>query len=120
LVAHDLHVSLAVAAIVAMGGAAVEAGMRALLARAPGRASEVTLVIALVVLGMTSAAGLAILVRGERPKEFLHFVYAALAFFLIPLADTLAARGSRRRRAVARLVGALVAIAVLARLFATG
>jgi hypothetical protein len=120
LFAHDLHVSFAVATVVAVGVAAVEAAVRALLARSPGRYSAATSGIALVLLGMTAAAGLAMLVRGERPKEFLHFIYAALAFAVIPLADSLVARASFRRRAVTRLLASLVTLAVLARLFATG
>jgi hypothetical protein len=34
--------------------------------------------------------GLALLLDGRRPKEWLHLVYALLAFGLVPLADSLA------------------------------
>jgi hypothetical protein len=47
-------------------------------------------------------------------------VYALLAVGLAPLADSLTARASPLRRALARLGGALVAAGVIARLFATG
>jgi hypothetical protein len=47
-------------------------------------------------------------------------VYALLALGLVPLADSLAAQASPRRRALARLGGALVAAGVIARLFAAG
>jgi hypothetical protein len=120
LFAHDLHVSLAVGSIVAISAAAIEGAGRALLDRPPGRPSAALSSIALVLLGMTSAAGLAMLVRGERPKEALHLVYAVLAFALIPLADSLTVRAPLRRGALARLVAALLALAVIARLFATG
>jgi hypothetical protein len=73
-----------------------------------------------ILLGMTIAGGLALLAGGQRPKEFLHLVYALLAFGLVPLADSLAAQASPRRRALARLGGALIAAGVIARLFATG
>jgi hypothetical protein len=115
-----MHVSLAVATIVAFGVAAIEGAGRALLGRPPSRSSAAAAAIALVLLGMTAAAGLAMLVRGERPKEFLHFVYAALAFAIVLFADSLATRGSLRRRAGARLIGALITLGVLARLLATG
>jgi len=39
---------------------------------------------------------------------------------LVPLADSLTAQASPRRRALARFLGALVAAGVIARLFATG
>ncbi len=75
---------------------------------------------AVILLGMTAAGGLALLVGGQRPKEFLHLVYALLALGLVPLGDALAAQASPRRRALARLLGGLVAAGVIARLFATG
>jgi hypothetical protein len=120
LFAHDLHVSLAVATVVAMVGAAIEAGGRAVTGRPPGRLAAAMSAILIVVVGMTAAGGLAMLVRGERPKEFLHFVYAAVAFVPIPIGDSLAAHASPRRRAAARFLTVLVALGVIARLFATG
>ncbi len=39
---------------------------------------------AVILLGMTAAGGLALLVGGQRPKEFLHLVYALLALGLVP------------------------------------
>ena len=76
---------------------------------------------AVILLGMTAAGGLALLVGGQRPKEFLHLVYALLALGLVPLADALCgAQASPPRRALARLGSGLVAAGVIARLFATG
>jgi hypothetical protein len=69
---------------------------------------------------MSIAGGLALLLGGRRPKEWLHLVYALLALALIPLADSLTVQASPRRRALARLLGALVAVGVIVRLFATG
>lgn len=60
------------------------------------------------------------LARGQRPTESLHFVYAALAFGLIPFGHSLTVHAKPRRRAGARLVSALVVLGVIARLFATG
>jgi hypothetical protein len=120
LFARDLHVSLAVASIVAVSVAAIEAAARAITGRPPARFSTAVSAVTLVLLGMTAAGGLAILVRGDRPRAFLHFVYAAAAFGLILLGDSLSARSAPRRRAGARLLAALVTLGVLARLFATG
>jgi hypothetical protein len=120
LFAHDLHVALAVATLVAMVVVAVEAALRAISGRAPGRFSGAISTIAVVAVAMTAAGGLAILTRGERPKEFLHFVYATVAFVLVPVGDSLTAAAGPRRRALARLLAALIALGVIARLFGTG
>jgi hypothetical protein len=120
LFAHDLHVTLAVGTVAALAVAAIEAGARALTGRPPGRFSAAMSAIVVIGVGVTAAGGLAMLARGERPKELLHFLYAALAFVLIPIGDSLAARASPRRRAAARFLAALVALGVVARLFGTG
>jgi hypothetical protein len=118
--AHDVHIGLAVLSIAAVALAVIEAAVRALRATPPGRLAEATSSIVVVVLGMTAAAGLAMLVRGERPSESLHLVYALLAFALIPVGDSLMASGQSRRRGLARLLAAVVTLGVVARLFATG
>lgn len=118
--AHDVHVSLAVVTVVVMAVTAIEAAVRMVTGRPPGRFSAATSTITVVVVGMTAAGGLAMLTSGKRPGEFLHFIYAAVVFALIPFGDSLAARADPRRRAVARLLAALVALGVIARLFATG
>ncbi len=118
--AHDLHVLLALASIAAMLGVAGEGAVRLVRARPPGRAAAAGSGAVAILLGMTAAGGLALLAGGQRPREFLHLVYALLAFGLVPLADSLVVQASPRRRALARLGGALVAGGVIARLFATG
>jgi len=115
-----LHVSLAVATYAIVAVAAIEAAVRVVTGRPPGRFSAAMTAITLVVVGMTAAGGLAILTRGERPREFLHFIYAVLVFALIPLGDSLTARASARGRAMTRLLAALLALIVIVRLFATG
>jgi hypothetical protein len=118
--AHDLHLLLALASLAAMALVAAEGAVRLARPRPPGRAAAAGLGAAVIVLGMAAAGGLALLLGGHRPAEWLHLVYALLAFALVPLADSLAVQASPRRRAVARLLGALVALVVIARLFATG
>jgi hypothetical protein len=118
--AHDLHLLLALASLAAMTVVAGEGAVRLVRPRPPGRAAAAVLGAAAIVLGMAAAGGLALLAGGHRPAEWLHLVYALLAFGLVPLADSLAALASPRRRALARLGGALVALGVIARLFATG
>ena len=72
------------------------------------------------VVAVTSLLGLALLVTGKGPREILHFVYAVVAFAAVPFADIVALPSGDRRRGIARLIGAIVGIAVVARSFATG
>jgi uncharacterized membrane protein len=118
--AHDLHVMLALASLAAMLGVAAEGAARLARARPPGRAAAAGSGVVAILLGMAAAGGLALLLGGQRPKEFLHLVYGLLALGLVPLADSLAAQAGPRRRALVRFLGALVAAGVIMRLFATG
>ena len=74
----------------------------------------------LLLLGLTSAAGLGLLVGGARPRELLHFVYAVVAIGAMPIAATLTGSWEPRRRAIATLAAALIALVLVLRLFATG
>jgi hypothetical protein len=118
--AHDLHATLAWTTALVMFGVGIEAGVRTVRGQRPGRVADAGLGLSLVLVGMTSAAGLAMLVRSERPSEGLHFLYAILAFGLVPIADSITSNASPRRRALARLTGAMLALGIVARLFATG
>jgi hypothetical protein len=60
------------------------------------------------------------LVRAQHPQESLHYLYAILAFGLVPVTDNIAEHGGLRTRAVWRLLGASIVLAVIVRLFATG
>lgn len=98
----------------------VDGGVRAWRCTPPGRLSERIVVVLLVVLIISIAGGLGILIGGARPAEPLHFVYAIVVLGVLPIAETLSRKSSPRRRGIATLLGALVAVIVLARLFATG
>ena len=77
-------------------------------------------VILLVMLVVAIAGGLGLLLGGGHPAQQLHFVYAIVALGVLPIADTLSKGRSTRTRGLATLVGALVALVVIARLFGTG
>jgi hypothetical protein len=118
--AHDLHISLAAATVVALLVAVAEALGRIVRGTPPSRWSAAMSAIAVVVIGMTAAGGLAMLALGQRPRESLHLVYAVVASVLVPLGDSLSVGANPRRRALARLMATLVTLGVVARLFATG
>jgi hypothetical protein len=118
--AQDLHILLTLATIGAMVVVTGEAVVRLARGRPPGRLASVGLVVVLVLVAMAAAGGLALLVGGHRPREWWHAMYAGFAFAMIPLADSVALRAGARWKALARLIGALLALEVLVRLFQTG
>ena len=73
-----------------------------------------------VLAGWECVIGLGLLVGGGQPREQLHFVYAVVALGALPVTDSLSRGFGPRARGLATLVGALVALAVIARLFGTG
>jgi hypothetical protein len=98
----------------------LEAAWRAWRRAPPGRPAERLEQLVIIALVVTVAGGLGLLVGGARPREILHFVYAILALGALAVADSIARRAGPRPRAMATLVAALVALAVIARLFQTG
>jgi hypothetical protein len=119
--AQDLHVLLGALAAIAVVAATVEGAVRAVRGRPAGAAAVRTRAAVLLAVAMTAAGGLALLAGGDRPGEWLHAVYAVLAFGLVPVADNAAAAlRSDRGEGLVRLGGGLVALVVIGRLLATG
>lgn len=119
--ARDLHVLLAIASILAVVIATIEGAVRAVRKQPAGNAAARTQNAVILATAMTGAAGVALLISGKRPHEWLHLLYAAFAFALIPMADTSAATlKTDRGRGLARFAGGLVCIIVITRLFVTG
>ena len=103
-----------------IGLVAVEAGWRAWRRSPPGDIADRLEAILLVALVIAIAGGLGLLVGGARPQELLHFVYAIVVLSALPIAGTLTKEASPRSRGLADVVGAFVALVVVARLFGTG
>lgn len=116
-----LHVVLAILTTLAVIAATVEGASRIVRNRPAGDAAWRTLLGVLISAGITALAGLALLISGEHPKEWLHLLYATLAFGLIPFADNASiSLPNNRTRGLYRVVGGLVCLIVLTRLFVTG
>jgi hypothetical protein len=98
----------------------LEAAVRALRGAPRGLAAERLERLFVLALVVTLAGGLGLLAGGGRPREILHFVYAIVALGAVAVADSISRRAGPRQRAIATLIGALVALAVIARLFQTG
>lgn len=101
--------------------ATTEGAVRVIRKTPAGNAAWRTLVAVLISAGITAVAGVALLISGEHPKEWLHLLYAALAFGIIPFADNASiSLSSNRMRGLYRVLGGLVCLIVLTRLFVTG
>jgi hypothetical protein len=83
---------------------------------------QLTLLARRILIAAASGAvvlGLLLLATGSRPKEGLHFLYAALALGVVPVTARLAAREPRRGGLYHALAGLLL-LGVLYRLTTTG
>jgi hypothetical protein len=118
--ARDLHFLLGLATLGAIIIVLGEAAVRLARGRPPGRIASGGLIVAVFLVLMTSAGGLALLVSGHRPREGLHAMYALFALGMVPIADSITLRAPARWRALARFLGAIVALVVVVRLFQTG
>ena len=98
----------------------VEAGWRAWRRSPPGDVADRLETNPAARAGLAIAGGLGLLVGGARPRELLHFVYAIVVLSALPIAGPLTKEASPRARGLAGVVGALVALVVVARLFGTG
>jgi len=98
----------------------LEAAWRAVRRSLPSRRVAQLEGLLTVVLVITAAGGLGLLVGGARPRELLHFIYGSIAIGAVPVADSLTRQADARPRAIATLIGALVSLVVIVRLFGTG
>jgi hypothetical protein len=119
-VALELHRWLAIVSAVLVAVAAAESAWHLRDRSADRPAVSRTQTVALLAVVVTAAGGLGLLLGGARPRELLHFVYAVLAVGAIPLVNAMSSEWEPGRRLIATLVGGLVALAVILRLFATG
>jgi hypothetical protein len=118
--AIDLHLALAYLSVAAMALVTIEGGIRAVRARPPGKWAARGANAILLLIGITAVAGLALLVTGHHPQQWLHLMYAFLAFGTVVTSDTIARNWSIRNRALTRCSGGLLGSVILIRLFATG
>lgn len=118
--AHELHVLLAAASTVAVLLVAFDALRRVVRGVSPGPRATHLLSVTLLLLVITSASGLGLLAGGGRPGELYHLMYGSFALVSLPLASSLGTHLRARRQSLVMVAGALFALVVIARLFATG
>ena len=74
----------------------------------------------LLVTAVTAAGGLGLLAGGARPRELLHLVYAAVAITALPVSTSISTHWGPGRRGLVTILGVLVTLISIQRLFATG
>ena len=98
----------------------VEGAVRWVRRRPPGVAASRVAQLTLLFILLTAAGGLALLLTGHRPHEWLHLVYAVLVFGAVPVGDSLAARASTSTKAAARVAAGVIGLVLTIRLIGTG
>ena len=116
----ELHRILALASGAAVALVGLDGIMRAWYARLPGTLTARFTILALALLGATTAGGLGSLLRDPGPRQWLYVMYGALAFASLPLVYAIARPSHPRLSGLAALLGALWVLALISRLFATG
>src|SRR6266498_3169332 len=116
----ELHRILAVASGTAVVLVGLDGMVRAWYARVPGTLTARASFLALVLLGAATAGGLGSLVRDPAPRQWLYVMYGVLALTTLPIINAIARPTHPRLSGLAALVGALWALALISRLFATG
>ena len=115
---QDVHRALAIAiGAVGVGILSVSIGWGRF--GRPGRlAVDRAIIVALVVMLVALASGAWLFATGLRPSDPLHFLYAAAALVVLPIARFGAAFA--RRRALALAIGAILLMGLVLRLAQTG
>ncbi len=107
---------LSAGAVVLVG---LDGAVRAWYGRAPGTLTARATFLALVLLGAATAGGLGSLVRDPGPRQWLYVMYGVLAFVTLPIVSALTRPTRPRLSGLAALIGALWALVLITRLFAT-
>ncbi|HET6820636.1 MAG TPA: hypothetical protein VFH98_08790 [Candidatus Limnocylindria bacterium] len=118
--ALELHRWLAIVSAVLLAGAVVESAWSFRGRSVDPPAGSRLRGVAIIALLVTIAGGLGLLLGGARPRELLHVVYAAIAVGALPVAASISRSWDARRIRIATLIGTLIMLVAVLRLFATG
>lgn len=100
--------------------AGAEGAWRALRRLPAGAAAARLEGLVLLLIAATAAGGLGLLAGGARPGELLHFLYAVVALSALPIATSMSTQWEPRHRGIASVLAAVLALAAILRLSATG
>lgn len=114
-----VHLASAAAALVVLAVVLGMAVPRALGDRQPPRLYRRLHRVAAALIGMALVSGALLFAGQQRPGTDLHFVYAAAALLVMPIAGGLSRRDPARAR-VYQVAGTLLLSGVIFRLMTTG
>jgi len=116
-----LHLGLGLFAALTIVLATIEGALRLVRATPWNKNSLRSLMAVVISLIATAIGGVALVISGEHPKEWLHLLYVALAIGLIPFADNAAIPlPNNRKKGLYRFAGGITCLLVLTRLYVTG
>ncbi len=115
----DLHALIGPALLLVLIGLAAVATVAALRGSAPASLDTLRRVVLGAVVAQ-AAIGLALAVRGNEPREWLHWVYGVAIGGALLAPGMLRPELPEQRRATAMAVGAALAVVLAWRLSATG
>lgn len=115
--AHGIVALVAAAAVIV--GIGLSGGL-ALWGRSGGAAYVAFQAAVVAILIVSAVSGIVLLAAGHSPAEGLHFIYAAIALALIPLARSFFSQSQGRRLALLMLLAFLILGALVFRLDASG
>jgi hypothetical protein len=114
-----VHLVLAILTAIGTGSVAILAIAQWRLGRHGVLVLDRAILVTLAIVGAGGLTGIAVAVTEGGPTDPLHLLYGLLAFASIPIARSLRA-GDDRRIGGSVLVGALIALGAVLRLFMTG
>lgn len=117
---EGIHRLLAYGAVAGVIGGTIWSLVLVATGRPGGQRYEQAQAAVVAVFLTAAVSGGLLLITGTRPEEGLHFLYAAVALTVIPLARSFLSRTSGRSASVLLLVAFVVLGAVTYRLFNTG
>ena len=118
--AAELHRWFAILSAALIGLVALETLWRLRRPDEPAAGGSRLQTVMLIAVAITAAGGLGLLAGGGHPEELLHLVYGALALVTLPVALSMSRGWRPSRQRAAMVVGTLVEVGVVIRLFGTG
>jgi hypothetical protein len=114
-----IHLGLAILAAIGIVTVAILALVHRRLGRSGVLILDRAILVTLAVVAVAVLSGLVVAVTVGGPADPLHFLYGLLALAAVPISRSIRA-GDDRRIGSAVVVGALIALGAVIRLFMTG
>jgi len=108
------------AAILILGGVGAVVAVAGISRRRVSPTLRAYLRLTSLVIAVQAALGIALVIRGYRAHESLHFIYGPAVLLALPVAQFIGGRSDERREAIALFAGALAVFLLAIRAVGTG